>query len=226
MALFLLGSAVFLVASGVALYVAPSGRVARTVNWRLLWLGKDRWEAVYTLVGFAFLMAFGFHLKYNWRSILAYIRRRTAQAFRPRKELARAALATLVLLAASVYDLPPVTQVMGFGESLNDFWERWGENRGFYLTSEEALYPGGEERADENEAATTASGSKGYGRLTVEQLAKDEGISVETAIERLAAYGVEAGSGDSVLALGGRYGYTPKELMAIVRGEDPNNYGE
>ncbi len=46
------------------------------------------------------------------------------------------------------------------------------------------------------------------------------------ALSRLATYEVAAAPDDNMLTLSGRSGYTPGELAAIVRGEDPEDAGE
>jgi len=231
--LFLFLAGVLLAFSGVILYIAPSGRIAKTIEWRPLWLDKDQWETLHTILGLVVLFFSYLHVRYNWRPIVSYFRRKLGDVAKLRKELAVATLTTLALAISSIYYLPPVKQIMDLGESFNDFWECWGENQGYYVVSEEELHPedeenasaAGEESAGESEGEATTS-SKGYGRLTVAELAQDEGVPVETALERLAAYDVEAEPDDNMLTLSGRSGYTPGELSAIVRGEDPDDYDE
>jgi len=234
--LFLFFAGVLLAFSGVILYIAPSGRIAKTIEWRPLWLDKDQWETLHTILGFVALFFSYLHIKYNWRPIVSYFRRKLGDVMKLRKELAVATLTTLALVVSSVYYLPPVKQIMDLGESFNDFWECWGENQGYYVVSEEELHPEDEttdevvtgETAEETgqETSSASSNSKGYGRLTVADLASDEGVPIETALERLAEYKVQAEPDDNMLTLSGRSGYTPGELAAIVRGEDPDDYSE
>ncbi len=235
--LFLFLAGVLLAFSGIILYIAPSGRIAKTIEWRPLGLDKDQWETLHTILGFVVLYFSYLHIRYNWRPIVSYFRRKIGDAMKLRKELALATLTTALLVIGSVYNLPPVRQIMDFGESFNDFWECWGENQGYYVVSEEELHPEDAETSDSSEggqAETTTRGentstsattsSKGYGRLTVADLAKDEGVAVETAIQRLAEYQVEARPDDNMLTLSGRSGYSPGQLAAIIRGEDPDDY--
>ncbi len=210
-ALLLLGAGTLLVVSGVVLYLAPSGRVAKTIEWRLLGLDKEQWEAVHTGFGFVFGALFAIHLRYNWRSILAYARRKAASAVRLRAELAWATLLTLGIFTTAALDLPPMRPVMDVGERMTDFWERWGENRGYYVPSEEELH---DQDAPELEG-------KGWGQMTVATLAETKGVPLEEALARLAAAGVEARPEDELLALSGRSGMTPRELADLVDPEAP-----
>ncbi len=205
-ALSLLGAGTILSLSGVILYIAPSGRVAKTIEWHLLWLDKDQWEAVHTGFGIFFIILFGYHLKYNWRSIVAYSRRKLASAIKLRTELAWSTFLVFGLLAIAILDLPPIRPIMDFGESFGTYWERWGEGHGYYVTSEEEAH---------EEEAPDISG-KGWGRLTVATLAEEKGISVDEALARLSAAGIEAKPDDYLLTLSGKSGFSPKEIADLV----------
>ncbi|WP_456409880.1 DUF4405 domain-containing protein [Oceanithermus sp.] len=219
-ALLLFGVTLSLLISGLVLYVAPSGRVAKTVEWRLFWLDKDQWEALHTMTGYAFLVLFYYHLVYNWRSILAYMRRKAKQAAQIRREFVWASLFTVLMLVGSVYNLPPVRAVMDFGATMNDFWEWWGTRQGYYVADEDEAHA--EEEASGTAGETTTTVKTGYGKLAVQDLAEQERVELDVALSRLAGYGVAAAPDDNMLTLSGRSGYTPGELAAIVRGEDPD----
>ncbi len=206
-ALLLLGAGSLLSISGIVLFLAPSGRVAKSIEWRLLGLDKDQWEALHTAFGIVFLILFGFHLKYNWRSILAYARKKLAGALRLRAELVWATVLTLSLALIAIFDLPPMRQVMALGEGMTDYWERWGKAHGYYVASEEEAHEG----IDEAE-----TGGRGWGKLTVEALAEEKGVSLEAALAQLAAAGVEARPEDNLLTLSGKSGISPSELAALV----------
>ncbi|WP_457637479.1 DUF4405 domain-containing protein [Oceanithermus sp.] len=223
-ALLLFGVTLWLLISGLVLYVAPSGRVAKTVEWRLLWLDKDQWEALHTMTGFAFLVLFYYHLVYNWRSILAYMRRKAKQAVQIRRELVWASLFTVLMLVGSAFNLAPVRAVMNFGETMNDFWEWWGTRQGYYVVSEDEAHD--EEEAATTSGETTTTTKTGYGKLSVADLAEQEGVELQLALDRLASYQVKANPDDNMLTLSGRSGYTPGELASIIRGEDPDAGGD
>ena len=214
-ALMLFGGIVALAITGVVLFLAPSGRVSKMIEWRFLWLDKKQWVAAHTIFGLVFTVAAGLHLKYNWRSILAYLRGR-AEAVRKMRREAVWATATLVLLTlASIYGWPPVPQIMYWGEQMDAVWLRWGEQRGYTVLVEE------EHEVDEEEHEYDKGlRGRGYGRLSVAELAQQEGVPLELALERLAQAGVTARPEDNLLTLSGRTARTPGELAEIVRGED------
>jgi hypothetical protein len=108
--------------SGVALFASPSGQLANLTGWSLLGLGKGQWEALHIAFGFLWIPLAVVHLALNLRVVSGYLRDRARKAFVGRRELVAAVAVTAFLGAASVYDLPPVTQLMAWGDSFNDFW--------------------------------------------------------------------------------------------------------
>lgn len=108
--------------SGFALFASPSGQLATSIGWSLVGLGKAQWEALHIAFGFLWLPLAILHLIFNLRVVGGYLRDRVRRAFVWRRELVAALAVTLFLGAASVLDLPPVAQLMAWGESFNGFW--------------------------------------------------------------------------------------------------------
>ncbi|NPA91928.1 MAG: DUF4405 domain-containing protein [Chloroflexi bacterium] len=214
-ALILFWHALILSLSGVVLYIAPVGRVAHAIEWRFLWLDKEQWEAVHTILGFSFLVIVFFHIKYNWRSLLAYLKDRVRKVYTLQRELVVATALTLLLLVISVYNLPPAQQILDLSETFDAFWEAWGTQAGYHVVTEEEAHEEGE-----------TPPVRGYGRMTVRDVAEQAGIPVEVALERLRAYGVDASPDDNMLTLSGRSGFSPGELAGIIQGEPPESHGE
>jgi len=100
---------------------------------------------------------------------------------------------------------------MYWSEQMDAVWPRWGEQRGSTVIAEE------EHEDDEG------LGGRGYGRLSVAELAQQKGVPLELALERLAQAGVAARPEDNPLTLSGRTGRTPGELAEIVRGGDASS---
>ena len=79
-----------LAVSGIVLYVAPPGRIANWSIWTLGALSKAQWQAVHTIVALLFIVAAGFHLYFNWKVLMAYLRSKLAEGLRMKWELAGA----------------------------------------------------------------------------------------------------------------------------------------
>ena len=71
---YVIFSFVVIAASGLVLFLSPPGRVANWSQWSFGALLKSDWQAVHTVFALLFLAAAAFHIYFNWRVILNYIR--------------------------------------------------------------------------------------------------------------------------------------------------------
>ena len=111
-----------LAASGIVLYVAPPGRIANWSVWQLLLLSKAQWQAVHTIVALLFLVAASFHIYFNWKVLVAYVKSKLTAGIRMKRELAAASLTGLAILAVSIAGVPPFGTVMEVGEEIKNSW--------------------------------------------------------------------------------------------------------
>jgi len=120
--LILTVSALIMLVSGLVIYVMPEGRIAYWNDWRLLALGKEQWGAIHTLTSLLFTAAAIWHLVYNWKIFVAYLREKVGQLLGGRRELCAALLVTLLVTAGSAAGLSPFQQVMDFGTLAKKQW--------------------------------------------------------------------------------------------------------
>lgn len=112
--------------SGLVLYVSPQGRVAFWQNWTMLGLGKAEWSSLHTLGSLLFAVTSLFHLWFNWRALVSYLKSRMGSAFSQRRELAAASLVALFVVASAIYGLPPLNGVVSFGDRIKGSWAKGG----------------------------------------------------------------------------------------------------
>ncbi len=62
-----------LATTGAILYITPQGRVANRTGWNVLRLSKKRWVSVHTTASLLFFIASGFHVYFNWRTLVRYL---------------------------------------------------------------------------------------------------------------------------------------------------------
>ena len=105
--LLLLFSMVILFFSGIFLYIAPIGRIARQTGWQILGFDKVGWGVIHDLFGFFFIFLTLIHLWLNRLSIICYLQNRARTAFRMKKELISAIIITgIVFFVAALQILP------------------------------------------------------------------------------------------------------------------------
>lgn len=108
------------VVTSVVLYIVPHGRVAYWADWHLLGLSKTQWANQHINLGVLFLLAALFHIFYNWKPIVAYLRNK-AQEFRVvTASFNVALLLSLVVAVGTYFEIPPMSTVIAFSDSIKD----------------------------------------------------------------------------------------------------------
>jgi len=119
---YVIFSFVVIAASGLVLFISPPGRVANWSQWRFGALTKADWQAVHTVFTLLFLGAVAFHIYFNWRVILNYIRLKVGEGLHRGRELAVASAVGVGVLVLTIVGIPPFSTVMSFGETVKNSW--------------------------------------------------------------------------------------------------------
>lgn len=107
-----------LLVSGVAVYLKPLGKTAAWIGWTWLWLDKDQWEAIHTLLSLLFLASIVLHVLLNLRPLLAYVRSRAGRVPERKWELAVALVGPLLFAFGAAWPFPPFSWVMDLNRTL------------------------------------------------------------------------------------------------------------
>jgi hypothetical protein len=118
----MLAGFLMMVISGVVLYIVPQGRIAYWVDWRLLGLTKADWGHIHTVAGLSILISAAFHIWFNWRALWHYAYDKVSQGLRKKREMAIAAIVTLVVVGSSIWVIPPLGSVVTLGEKIKESW--------------------------------------------------------------------------------------------------------
>jgi hypothetical protein len=108
--------------SGVILYMTPRGRVANWTGWTMLGLDKHGWGALHINACLLFLLVAFLHLFFNFRVFWSYIRKRSS-GFNLKLEMVTALLVTAVLIAGTLYEVPPLSSTLTLNERIKNYWE-------------------------------------------------------------------------------------------------------
>ncbi len=182
-----------LAVSGIVLYVSPPGRIANWSVWRLLLLSKAQWQAVHTIVALLFLVAASFHIYFNWKVLVAYVKSKLQTGIRMKRELAAASLAGAAILAVSITGVPPFGTVMDVGEDIKNSWS---------TTSSEPPIPHAE-------------------LMTVAKLSETVKIPADKAVANLEKQGIKvAGPTMTVQQIADENQLTPQQVYQKIQSED------
>jgi hypothetical protein len=182
-----------LAVSGIVLYVAPPGRIANWSVWQLLLLSKAQWQAVHTIVALAFLVAAGFHIYFNWKVLLAYLKSKLQAGIRMKRELAAASLTGAAILTVSITGVPPFGTVMDVGEDIKNSWS---------TTANEPPVPHAE-------------------LMTVTKLSETVKIPVEKALANLEKQGVKSAQPTmTVQQIADENKMTPQQVYQKIQSDD------
>ena len=106
--------------SGIFLYTP--GHFAHSLHVNPLGLTFRQWAVWHTIIGFVLSVAIIYHMIFNWRPLVAYIRQRAKSAFFLRSEFWVAFLLSAYLIVATVMYWPPVSTIWDFRTTLNMVW--------------------------------------------------------------------------------------------------------
>jgi len=120
--LVLTASALIMLISGLVIYVMPEGRIAYWNDWRFMVLDKEQWGAIHTLTSLLFTVMALWHLVYNWKVFVAYLREKAGQLLGGRRELVAALMVTVLFIVGSAAGVFPFQQVMDLSKFSKKLW--------------------------------------------------------------------------------------------------------
>ncbi len=180
---------VLLAASGLVLLVAPACGVAARMGWAVGGLSKEQWQAVHVNTGLVFLIIGTWHLVFNWKALLHYLRRRLGAERRWRLEPLYAGLFGLLLVLGPATDMAPFAQVTALSERLSAAWT----------------------------ARVSTSGGQSWGQMNLAELCEAAELSLPAVLDRLAGLGLAADDTTSVRAVADALGLPPSQLAEALR---------
>lgn len=113
-------SFVLLLVTSIILYIVPQGRVAYWSDWHLWGLSKTLWGNLHINSGFLFLLAGFLHIFYNWKPMMAYMKNKAKKLKVFTANFNIAMILTLVISVGTLADIPPMSTVINFGNSIKD----------------------------------------------------------------------------------------------------------
>lgn len=185
-----LSSFILLLATIVALYIAPQGRVAYWADWHLWGFTKTDWGNIHINLGLLFLLSILLHIYYNWKPIVSYLKNKAKQVRVFTGEFTIALSVTLVVAVGTYFLIPPFHWVMEFNDALKD----------------SAAHKYGEPPYGHAELSS------------LKTFSAKMGIDLPQATQRLKKAGIEFdGAGQSIQEIARVNRLSPKQLYAAIK---------
>ena len=118
-----------MIVSGVVLYLAPPGGVARGTGWQFCGLTKDAWMAQHLSSCTVFVLAGLIHLYLNLRILWGYIRSKAARGIRRKWELLASLVLVGFMVTGTLYNLPPWNSISEGSQHLQAYRREAGNAR-------------------------------------------------------------------------------------------------
>ena len=110
--------------SGIVLYIAPVGKIARWTSWVVMGLSKQQWEELHTIFSFLFAIFSLMHIfNFNRRAIVSYIKSKTGKSINRGHEAIAATFISATILAFTIFVIPPIKGVLSFGSKASNYWQ-------------------------------------------------------------------------------------------------------
>lgn len=113
-----------MLASGLVLFLAPPGRVANWTNWTMGGLLKSEWASLHINFAAVFLGAVAFHLYFNWRPMMSYLKTRVRRRIGFRPEWVAAVVVVGSVVGGALANVAPFSSLVAFSETLKESWEQ------------------------------------------------------------------------------------------------------
>ena len=108
---------VLMAITGLALFFAPSCRVARDTSWAIWGHSKEQFVAVHVWFSIVFVIAAAYHLYLNWAAMKRYFKTKVGQSIGLRTEWVAALLICLVIYVGTVRTAWPFSSLIDWQET-------------------------------------------------------------------------------------------------------------
>jgi hypothetical protein len=178
--------------SGIILFLRPEGGLASWTGWNVFGINKKGWEGIHIISILMFVVFAAAHLRFNWKVLVAYIRRKSAAGKRLRKERIAALAVVLLVLAGAVLRAKPIWTIMGLRSEIK---------KGTYIVKIPPPAPNAEE-------------------MTIAELCALNNIPELDAVVRLDKAGLQTVDLKTKLADAAKAGKTtPEKIYTIIIGQ-------
>ncbi len=178
--------------TGLMLYIVPKGKIAYWADWQIFGLTKTQYGDIHITSMILFLVVTIWHIYYNWKPLMSYLKNSAKEITLFKKELLIALGLNTLFVVGTLVGMQPFQGVLDVNENIKSYWEQEYGSPPFGHAEEASL--------------------KSFSRRV--------GINLEEAMAQLKANNiiVEAPS-QTLLEIAKRNHISPKVLYDIIRSD-------
>ena len=185
--------------TGVVLYIAPHGRIARWLDWHFLGLDKTQYQEVHITSMVLFLVFGILHIYYNWKPIVSYLKDVNKKISFTKKEFLIALLLNTIFVVGTLLSIQPFQGILDFSE---DIKKSWGKKSIEF---------------NNNETKFILPPPQQLGRKTLEELEESGHIDLEESIELLKSKGLDdVDSHSRIRFIANELDLTPTDIYKLL----------
>lgn len=116
----------FLVMSstGIMLYIVPQGKIAYWADWKMLGLTKTQYGDIHITSMFLFITITIWHIYYNWKPLVSYIKNTSKQITLFKTELLIALSVNMLFVLGTLLNLQPFQSALDLNKNIKSYWEK------------------------------------------------------------------------------------------------------
>lgn len=184
-------SFVIMTLTGIALFLAPPGRIANWGGWSLFGLSKEQHGDVHVTFMMLFIMFGILHIFFNYKPLLNYLKNSARTFILFTKEFVVSLLITILFFSGAIYGFSPFSNFLELRGDIQESWED-GLERSPYSHAE--LSP-------------------------LEQLCKKTGLNLNKALKTLDGENIKADAKSTLKELAKEYKTSPAALYELMQKE-------
>jgi len=175
----------FLVMSytGIMLFMTPKGKIAYWTDWTLLGLSKTQYTDLHITSMFLFLTAGIWHIYFNWKPIVSYLKDRARRITPLKKEFLIAFALNAFFIGTTMLHLPPMQSIVNLNTAIKNYWERQEGAPPFGHAEEATVASLAPQAGTDTQGAVKRLRDAGFrvknGQQTLEQIAVENGVSAQ-----------------------------------------------
>jgi len=109
--------------TGIVLFIVPKGRVANWIEWELMGLTKDDYEALHVTFMVLFVIGVFIHIILNWKLLIHYLKNRRQDTKTGSKVLISTFIISLIVGWGTLAAFPPFSSFLQWQEQIKTSWE-------------------------------------------------------------------------------------------------------